>query len=106
MATGKVKVTLNIDEDVIKKSEKVLQDKNIPRSRIVESFLNYVGDPHLYCFSCGEKFYVSKAQVCPKCSFVKCTKCSNCSCKLTEQTSSAVFFMRKVYEDLIGGRVK
>lgn len=106
MGKTKIKVTIGIDEDVLKKSEKILSEKNIPRSRIIESFLSYISDPHVYCFSCDEKFFVSKADVCSKCSFVKCVKCKNCSCKLTEQASNAVFQMRKVYEDLIGGRVK
>lgn len=106
MVSDKIKVTLNIAEDVIKKSEKVLEQKNIPRSRAVESYLQYVGDPYVYCFSCGEKFFVSKADICSKCSFVKCTKCKKCSCNLSKETSNAVFHMRKVYEDLIGGRVK
>lgn len=106
MADNKIKITLNIDKNVIKKSEKILDEKNIPRSRAVESFLRYLADPHLYCFSCGEKFFVSDASVCSKCSFVKCVKCKSCSCKLTKNTSAAVFQMRRVYEDLVGGRIK
>jgi len=106
MGADKMKVTINIDSDVVKKSEKVLDERNIPRSRAVESFLQYVAEPHIYCFSCGEKFLVKKASVCPKCSFVKCVKCNSCSCDLSEETSKAIFHMRHVYEDLIGGRVQ
>lgn len=106
MVARKVKVTLNIDDTILQKSEKVLQETNTPRSRAVESFLRYIADPHLYCFSCGEKFFVSKASVCPQCSFVKCIKCKACSCKLSKDTSAAVFHMRRVYEDLIGSRMK
>jgi hypothetical protein len=106
MADKKVKVTINVNKEVDQKAQNVLEKKNIPKSRAIESFLQFVADPHIYCFSCGVKFFVSKASVCPKCSFVKCTKCHACSCKLSEQTSAAVFHMRRVYEDLIGGRVK
>ncbi len=106
MVGKKVKITDNVDKDVLQRAEKVLKEKNIPRSRAIESFLKFIADPHIYCFSCGEEFVVSKSTVCPKCSFVKCPKCKGCSCKLSDQTSTAVFHMRKVYEDLIGGRVK
>lgn len=103
---SKKKITINVSEEIDQKAEKVLEEKNIPKSRAIESFLQFIADPHVYCFSCSEKFFVNKASVCPKCSFVKCPKCGGCSCKLSEETSTAVFHMRRVYEDLIGGRVK
>lgn len=100
-----MKITINVDKDILQRSEKVLEEKNIPRSRAIESFLQFVADPYVYCFSCSEKFFPSKSSTCPKCSFAKCTKCGGCSCKLSDETSAAVFQMRKVYEDLRGGRM-
>lgn len=106
MVAKKVKITLNVDETTLRKSEKVLEGRNTPKSRAVDSFLRFVAEPYVYCFKCGEKFFVNKASVCPRCSFVKCHKCMACSCKLSEETSAAVFHMRRVYEDLIGSRIK
>jgi cytochrome c-type biogenesis protein CcmH/NrfF len=37
---------------------------------------------------------------------MRCPKCNACGCKLSEETIAAIFHMRKVYEDLLAGRIK
>lgn len=106
MVARRTKLTLNIDKDILKDAKKVSEDKNTPLSRMVETYLKFVTDPLIWCFKCGEKFRANSADVCPKCSYLMCTKCEACGCKLDEQTAIAVFQMRKVYEHLLGGRLK
>jgi hypothetical protein len=73
---------------------------------MVETYLKFLSDPHLWCFKCGEEFASSDADVCPKCSYIICTQCKACGCKLERESSVAAFHMRKVYEHLLGGRLK
>jgi hypothetical protein len=105
-SSSKGKLTLSIDKSILKDVKNVCENKNIPISRMVETYLRFVSDPNLWCFRCGEEFASSKAQVCPKCSYIICTKCRACGCKLDKETSIAVFHMRRVYEHLLGGRIK
>ena len=106
MSTSKTKLTLTVDKDVLHKVKQVAEEKNIPISRAVENFLRFFTDPHIYCFKCGEKFNSSDAELCPKCGWLVCPKCNVCRCGLDEDTAVAVFHMRRVYEDLLAGRVK
>jgi hypothetical protein len=100
------KLDLTIARDVIQKAKKVAREKGIPLSRIVENFFEFFINPSVYCFKCGERFSVEDAELCPKCEWLKCPKCGICRCDLEEHTAIAVHHMRKVYEDLLSGRVK
>jgi hypothetical protein len=73
---------------------------------IVENYFNFFLNPHLYCFNCGEKFTIDSQKVCPKCSWIVCPSCGKCGCDLDEEVVKTAFHMRKVYEDLLFGRVK
>ena len=68
--------------------------------------LEFFMDPKVYCFHCGEPFTSSETSLCPKCGWMKCPKCGVCRCDLDDDVAEAVFHMRKVYEDLVIGRVK
>jgi hypothetical protein len=102
----KTRQTVTVDKDVLNKAKKVCEDKHIPLSGAIENFLNFFSNPWVYCFKCSEKFNVGKAELCPKCGWLKCPKCGVCRCGLDEVTAIAVYHMRKVYEDLLSGRVK
>lgn len=106
MSNPKVKLTLTIDEAILDKSKRAASERRIPLSRLVENFLKFVSDPEVYCFKCGRKFNVLKAEICPKCGWLQCPECGACRCGLGEETAIAVFQMRRVYEELLGGRVK
>ena len=105
-SNSKAKLTLTIDKDVLDKAKKVAAQKRIPISQLVENFLDFFSNPEVYCFKCGEKFNSTEAELCPKCGWMKCPKCGICRCGLSEETAIAVFHMRRVYEDLLAGRVK
>ena len=102
----KTKLTITVDEKVLEKAKKVCEEKHIPLSGAIENFLNFFANSWVYCFKCGEKFNVQEGELCPKCGWLKCPKCSICRCGLDEVTAIAVYHMRKVYEDLLSGRVK
>lgn len=102
----KVKLTVTVDEKVLNEAKKVSAEKHIPLSGVIENFLKFFINPWVYCFRCGEKFSVEKAELCAKCGWLKCSKCGVCRCGLEEDTAIAIFHMRKVYEDLLSGRVK
>ena len=102
----KARLNITVDKDVLHKTRIVAREKHIPISRLVENFLRFFIDPGVYCFKCGEKFNSTKAKLCAKCGWMICPKCSVCRCGLNEETAIAVFHMRKVYEDLLTGRVK
>jgi len=109
MNTGidpKRKLTISIDEEVLKEAKRVSKDKRVPLSRAIENFLRFFTNPWVYCFKCGEKFNVEDAKLCPKCGWLKCPICGTCRCGLEEDTAIAVFHMRRVYEDILSGRVK
>ena len=102
----KARVTLTIDQQVLEKAKKIAEEKHIPISGLVEKFLDFFGEPLVYCFKCGEKFASSDSELCPKCGWMKCPECGVCTCELDEDVAIAVFHMRRVYEDLLSGRVK
>lgn len=102
----KTKLTLSINEEILNEARRIAEEKRIPLSRAVENFLEFFAKPKVYCFKCGEKFYVDEAELCPKCGWLVCPKCKACRCGLNEETAIAVFHMRRVYEDLLTGRVK
>ena len=106
MNPGKSRLTVTIDSTVLQEAKKHAREKNIPMSRLVENFLRFFSNPTVYCFQCGEEFSSSESELCPKCGWMTCPSCSKCRCELDEGVAVAVFHMRKVYEDLVGGRVK
>jgi len=103
---GKKKLTLSINEDVIRNARKIADEKHTSISGLVERFLNYYIDPWVYCFKCGKKFSSSKSEICLKCGWMKCQECGVCRCDLEDDIAIPVFHMRRVYEDLVIGKVK
>lgn len=102
----KARLTVTIEEDIYQKAKEKAKRKRIPISRLIENFLTFFVKPEVYCFKCGEKFSSDKAKLCPKCGWMICPKCKACRCGLSEETAIAVFHMRRVYEELLVGRVK
>ena len=102
----KTKLTLTVDKKILENAKKVAEQKRIPISRLVENFLDFFVNPEVYCFECGKKFNSVEAELCPKCGWMICPKCKVCRCGLRDETAIAVFHMRRVYEDLLSGRVK
>ena len=102
----KVKLTVTVDKEVKEEAMRVSREKRIPLSRAIENFLKFFAKPEVYCFKCGEKFSVDEAELCPKCGWMICPNCKACRCGLSEETAIAVFHMRRVYEELLAGRVK
>ena len=105
-SSPRVKLTITIAEGVLQKAKKAADEKRIPISRLIENFLEFFINSGVYCFKCGEKFDSSSSKLCPKCGWMICPKCKVCRCGLNEETAVAVFHMRRVYEDLLAGRVK
>ena len=99
-------MTVTIAKDVLQRAKKVADEKRIHISRLIENFLDFFTNPTVYCFKCGEEFDSTDAKLCPKCGWMICPKCKVCRCGLDEETAVAVFHMRKVYENLLAGRVK
>ena len=102
----KTKLTLTVDKDIVEKAKKVAEQKRIPISRLIENFLDFFANPQVYCFKCGEKFNSAEGELCPKCGWMVCPNCKVCRCGLGDETAVSVFHMRRVYEDLLAGRVK
>jgi hypothetical protein len=102
----KEKLTTTIDSEILKNAKKKSEEKHITIAGVLENFLSFFTNPWVYCFNCGDKFYVNEGQLCPKCGWIKCPKCGSCRCGLDEKVAAAVFHMRRVYEDLLSGRVK
>jgi len=102
----KTKLTLSVDRKILNEAKRIAKEKHAPLSRIVENFLEFLSNPKVYCFKCGEKFSSTDADLCSKCGWMICPKCKTCRCGLDEDVAVAVFQMRRVYEDLLTGRVK
>ena len=102
----KAKLTVTIDNEILREAKEEAKRKNLPLSRVIENFLKFFADPEVYCFVCGEKFKVRGAKLCSKCGWLVCPKCGACRCKLGDEAASVAFYMRKVYEDLLVGRVE
>jgi len=102
----KTKLTLSIDKKLIQNAKAEADKKHIPISRLIENFLEFFVRPHVYCFKCAEEFESTGAKVCPKCGWLICPKCQACRCALSEEGAVVAYHMRKVYEQLLGGRLK
>jgi hypothetical protein len=105
MATKK-KLTLSINKSTLDQAKAVAEAKHISLSGAVENFLDFFANPYVYCFKCGKKFDSDKAELCAKCGWLTCPHCGICRCGLNEDEAASVFHMRRVYEDLLSGRVK
>jgi len=99
-------LTITLEKEILEKAKKEAKEKRIPLSRVIEKFLKFFANPEVYCFKCGKKFGVSEAELCPKCGWMICPECKACRCELGEEAAIAVFHMRRVYEELLVGRVK
>jgi hypothetical protein len=102
----KTKLTMTIDENVLSEARDESKRKRISISRLIENSLKFFARPEVYCFKCGERFGSVEAKLCPKCGWMICPKCKSCRCGLSEEAAIAVFYMRRVYEELLAGRVK
>ncbi len=100
MNTSRAKLTITIDKKILNEAKKLAVKKHIPISRLVENYLSFFVKPKFYCFKCGFNFNGSNAKICPKCGWMICPKCKACGCNLSRETSVAVFYMRKVCEEL------
>lgn len=100
------KTTITLDPENVETAKKNCKKKQISLSRLIDNYLVFFNEPKLYCFNCGESFESGDADVCPQCSYVTCSHCDACGCDLSSETRQAIFYMRKVYEDLLSGRIK
>ena len=105
-SSSKTRVTMTIDQKILQTAKKRAEEKRVSVSSLVEGFLDFFSNPKIYCFDCGKEFYSSESELCPKCGWLKCPSCGICRCDLDEDVAKAVFYMRKVYEDLLIGRVE
>jgi len=103
---SKARLNITVNKSVLDEAKKAAERKNVTISRAVENFLRFFAKPEVYCFKCGEKFSSEEAKLCPKCGWMICPECGVCRCNLSEDVAIAVFHMRRVYEDLLAGRVK
>ena len=103
---SKSKLTLSIEEDILRSAKQVAAEKGISVSRLVENYLSFFTNPKVNCFSCGEEFHIKDTDECPSCGWFKCQFCRTCRCDLKDEVATALFHMRKVYEYLLAGRVE
>lgn|GEM_PF-439186 len=103
---SKERLTVTVDKSILEEAKKKARDKGIPVSRLVENFFSFFVNPRIYCFKCGRQFTAQESKLCPKCEWMLCPECDACRCELSEETVKAVYHMRRVYEDLLVGRVK
>jgi hypothetical protein len=105
-AKTKEPLNVTIDKEIKEKAIAEAKKKNIPISRLIENFLDFFVNPRVYCYKCGEEFRASEATTCMRCNSMICPKCNTCICGFNEESAIAIFHMRRVYEDLVAGRVK
>jgi len=103
---GKVKLTLSLESEVVERAKAKASSLGVSLSKIVEDFLSFYSNPYVYCFACGVRFDVSEGEVCPSCGWLKCPSCGACRCGLGDEAAVVAFRLRKVYEDLLHGRLK
>lgn len=104
--SSKERLTVTVDREILQRAKKQAERKGIPVSKLIENFLSFFVNPRIYCFKCGEQFTADESELCPKCEWMLCPRCNACRCNLSEESIKAVFHMRRVYEDLLVGRVK
>ena len=91
---ARTKLTLTVDPDVLAEAKAKAQSQHTSISGLVENFLQFYSEARLYCFSCGVALDVTEQETCAK-----------CGCDLGDEARQAVFHMRRVYEELLAGRV-
>ncbi|MHA1593809.1 MAG: DUF6364 family protein [Candidatus Baldrarchaeia archaeon] len=106
MGARKTKLTITVDAEILTRAKDTVKGRHLSLSGVIERFLDFFSDPYVYCFKCGEKFRIRSAEICPKCGWLKCPQCDACRCSLGEEAAIAVFHMRRVLEELMGGRLK
>jgi hypothetical protein len=104
--TPRTKLTVSLDSKILERAKREARNKRIPLSQAIENFLSFFVDPTLYCFKCAASFTPTGSSVCAKCGWLSCPKCGACRCVLGEEAAVTAFHMRKVYEQLCGGRLK
>ena len=102
----KTKLTISLDKKLLEEVKREADKKHMPVSGILENFLEFFVRPYVYCFNCGEKFETVSAKICPKCGWIVCSKCKACRCVLSDEGAVIAYHMRRVYEQLLGGRLK
>ena len=100
--THKRKLTLFIDKNIIMKSKEKAHILGISLSRLVENALRFFVKPVVYCFCCGAKFEVRKADTCPRCGWFICPKCGGCGCKLGDEGRRVAFYFRETFREIFG----
>ena len=103
---AKTKLTLTIDEDILIATKNAANKKGVSLSHLVEVFFQFFSEPNLFCFSCGVEFITRTSEECAACGWLKCPECDSCRCNLSEEVAISLYRMRKVYEQLLAGRVK
>lgn len=106
MSMNKSRLTITVNPLILEKAKKLSEEKHVSLSGLIENFLDFFVDPQVYCFKCSLKFSSSNSEICPKCGWMKCPHCGVCRCDIDEDNAEVIFHMRKVYEDLLMGRVK
>lgn len=102
----KTKLTLTVDPSIKEDARKVAEERGISLSRLVENYLVFVAKRKVYCFKCGKEFSAVRSEMCPKCGWMRCAECKACRCSMSEDAAQVAYYMRKVYEDLLGGRIR
>jgi hypothetical protein len=102
----KTKLTLSVDKKLLEEGKREAERRRMPLSGLIENYLQFLVKPYVYCFKCGEKLDSTRVKQCPKCEYLICSKCLTCKCTLSEEGAIVANQMRRVYEELRGGRLK
>ena len=102
---ARTKLTLTVDPEVLAEAKAKARSQHTSISGLVENFLHFYSEARLYCFSCGAALDVTERETCAKCGFMKCEGCGKCGCALGDEARQVAFHMRRVYEELLAGRV-
>jgi hypothetical protein len=102
----KAKLTLSIDKKLLEEAKLEAGRRHTSLSGLIENYLEFLVTPYVYCFKCGERLDSRRAKQCPKCEYLVCSKCQTCKCSLSEESAVVANQMRRVYEELRGGRLK
>jgi len=106
MAKERTKLTITINRELLENVKEKAHKKGLTLSKLIENFLDFYVNPKLYCFKCGRDFRAGETEICSKCGWLICPHCGACRCNLSDDVASAVYHMRRVYEDLLIGKVK
>ena len=101
---AKTKLTLSIDDSVRKKAQKLVDERSLTLSGLVERFLKFMANPTFWCFKCGSEFRSCDKCVCPKCTYFVCPECKACRCQLSEESAVVAYHINRIYQYLAGGK--